>query len=416
MKITDVQTHLLTGPCTLDPFLSRARRVRSAAFIEVHTDAGVVGLGETYAGYFCPEAVPAMVDFFKPILIGQTVDDIPELWRRMYHCGNFWCRVGVGVSVLSGIEAALWDLKGKAEGKPVYQLLGGCRHERLPGYATGGPSNYPLDELARKIEFYLSLGFHGVKLGAGTHTPEHGFEIALEPAAAVDLETRKLEFVRRRFGRELRVMIDAHMGNSPGATWGVETAVAVAKALEPFDLFFLEEPLHYTDPWGYAELCRETATPIAGGECLTAAYEWRVFVDRDAFDIGQPDASFTGGLGTFLDVARMLEGRGRKVATHAWGAGGSLMQNVHAAFAAPNTVILELAPAYGPLHSEVIGDSFVMRDGYVLPPARPGLGIELTEETKRRFPFVPGSGEYNSVPGKILPEEMEAMRHAQGAR
>jgi L-alanine-DL-glutamate epimerase-like enolase superfamily enzyme len=81
------------------------------------------------------------------------------------------------------------------------------------------------------------------------------------------------------------------------------------------------------------------------------------------------------------------------------------MQNIHCGFAAENTVILEVAPAYGPLHSEVVGDSFVLRDGCVLPPTKPGLGIELTEETKRRFPFVPGSGEYNSVPGKVLPEE-----------
>ena len=106
MKIIAIQTHLLTGPCTLDPFLSQSRRVRSAAFIEIHTDCGVRGLGETYAGYFCPEVVPAIVEFFAPILIGRDVDDIPELWRRMYHCGNFWCRVGVGVSVLNGIEAA----------------------------------------------------------------------------------------------------------------------------------------------------------------------------------------------------------------------------------------------------------------------------------------------------------------------
>jgi L-alanine-DL-glutamate epimerase-like enolase superfamily enzyme len=405
MQITDVQTHLLTGPCTLDPFLSKARRVRSAAFIELHTDCGVVGLGETYAGYFCPEIVPVVVEFFKPILIGQGVDDIPGLWQRMYHCGNFWCRVGLGVTVLNGIEAALWDLRGKLEGKPVCQLLGGCRHERLPAYATGGPSNYPLDELARKIEFYTSLGFRGVKLGAGQHTLERGFEISLEPGAAADFEARKLEFIRRRFGRELCVMLDGHMGNSPGATWNVKTATAVAKALEPFDLFFLEEPLHYTDPWGYAQLCRDTTTPIAGGECLTAAYEWQVFVERDAFDIGQPDASFTGGLGTFLDVARMLDVRNLKVATHAWGAGGCLMQNIHAGFAAPNTVMLEVAPAFGPLHRDIIGDSFILRDGCIDPPSQPGLGITLTEETKRKFPFVPGSGEFNSVPGKILPEE-----------
>ena len=93
MKITDVKTILLTGPCTLDPYLSEARTLRSAAFIQIETDQGLVGLGETYAGYFFPEGVPSIVEFFKPILVGNNVDDIPELWSRMYHCANFWCRV-----------------------------------------------------------------------------------------------------------------------------------------------------------------------------------------------------------------------------------------------------------------------------------------------------------------------------------
>ena len=120
MKITDVRTILLTGPSTNDRFLREARKLRSAAFIEIHTDTAHTGLGETYAGYFCPEMTPLIVDFFAPILIGQNVDDIDALWRRMYQCGNFWCRVGLGVAVINGIEAALWDLKGKLLGLPVY--------------------------------------------------------------------------------------------------------------------------------------------------------------------------------------------------------------------------------------------------------------------------------------------------------
>jgi L-alanine-DL-glutamate epimerase-like enolase superfamily enzyme len=102
--ITDIRTVLLTGPCTNDPFLSETRKLRSAAFVEIHKDMPCLGLGETYAGYFAPESVPAIVEFFKPILIGQNVEDIPELWRRMYHCGNFWCRVGLGLNVINGIE------------------------------------------------------------------------------------------------------------------------------------------------------------------------------------------------------------------------------------------------------------------------------------------------------------------------
>ena len=403
MKITDVRTTLLTGPCTNDPFLREARKVRSAAFIEIFTDTKLVGVGETYAGYFCPEVVPSIVEFFKPILIGQAVDDIPELWRRMYQCGNFWCRVGLGTVVLNGIEAALWDLKGKLLGEPVHTILGGAKYKQLPCYATGGPSNYPKERLAKKMDHYFSLGFRGLKVGAGSLSPE-GWYMPKEAKEAADFEAEKFSFMRCHAGKDAWLAMDAHMGNNHVATWSVEVATAVAKAIEPFNPFFLEEPLHYTDPWGYAELCKATNTPIAGGECLTAAYEWRVFAEQDSFDIGQPDASFTGGLGEFLVVAQMLGKRGRQIATHAWGAGASLMQNVHCGFAADNTAILEIPPDYAGLHSDIIDGGLVIKDGYVLPPDRPGLGIVLTDKIKSRYPFKPGSGEFNSVPGKILTE------------
>jgi L-alanine-DL-glutamate epimerase-like enolase superfamily enzyme len=420
MKITDVKTILLTGPATLDPYIAEILKYRSAAFIQVETDNGLVGIGETYGGYFFPEVVPEIVEFFKPILIGNNVNDIPELWRRMYHCGNFWCRVGLGAIVLAGIEAALWDLKGKALGLPVYKLLGEewkgkfpqtatdkkfTGHSRLPCYASGGPSNYPLEKLAAKVDFYLSLGYRGVKLGAGAFWKNKGFEITSDPSKAADFEAQKVAFIRSRFGddKDLWLMFDGHMGNSPAeTTWGLETATAVSKALEPFNLFFLEEPLHYTRPDLYAELCRRTTVPIAGGECLTAVCEWQTFINLDSFKIGQPDAAFVSGLHQFMQVAVLLAEKGRAVVTHSWGAGAGFMQNLHCGFACPNTTMLEMSQAYGPLHSELIGDSFQMKDGYVLPPEKPGLGITLTEDTIRRFPFKRGTGEFNSVPGKIF--------------
>jgi len=417
MKITAVDTILLTGPCTFDPFLSEARQVRSAAFIKIETDCGLTGIGETYAGYFFPEGVPEIVNFFKPVLIGNDVEDIPGLWAKMYHCANFWSRVGLGAIVLCGIEAALWDLRGKELGLPVYKILQEKwkeefkqaeslqripdAHNQLPCYATGGPSNYPINKLAEKVEYYKSLGFKGIKVGAGTYNKETGFHILSTPEAAAEFEAWKIEFIRKQFGNDIWLMLDAHMGNTSG-TWGLETAMAVAKALESFNLFFLEEPLHYTRPDLYSELCRSTSTPIAGGECLTAVCEWQTFIEKDSFNIGQPDASFMSGMDQFMKVAAMLHQRGKKIAPHAWGAGASQMQNIHCGFACPNTTIVEVAPAYGPLHSEIIGDSLQIKDGYVLPPEKPGLGITLSEETIRRFPFERGTGEFNSVPGKIL--------------
>lgn len=405
MKITDVKTVLLTGPCTNDPWLTECRRFRSAAFIEIHTDSELVGIGETYNGYRCAEIIPGAVDYFKPILVGRPIEDVGELYKRMYHCENFWCRTGFGLSVLNGIEAALWDLMGKAQGVPVYELLGGRTHDNILAYATGGPANYPLDRLARKLEFYQSRGFHAAKVGTGCLYADGSEECSCEPAEAADFEADKMAFLRERFGSDMTIMLDGHMGNRPGTenVWSVETAKAVMKAVEPFDLLFFEEPLHYDDPWGYAELCRSTSVPIAGGECLTGLTEWRQFIEMDSFDIGQPDASFTGGLQLCVEVAKRLADRGgRRVAMHAWGAGASLMQNIHVGFACPNTVTVEVPPAYGPLHSVVIADSLEISDGMILPPDSPGLGVALPDDVKNRFPFIPGSGEFNDVEGKVL--------------
>ena len=409
MKIKDVKTVLLTGPCTLDPYLSESRKRRSAAFVEVYSEDGTVGLGETYAGYFLAEVIPEIVDFFKPILVGNNVSDIEALWRRMYHCGNFWCRNGIGLQVLTGIEAALYDLKGKLLGVPVYELLGGRKHESLPCYATGGPANYPLEKLFGKVERYMSLGFNAVKVGAGEfyfHEDKGSgkFVSSAVPSEAADIEGRKLEAVYGRFGDDVEIMLDGHMGNWPDieSVWNLDTAKAVMKVCEPYALGFFEEPLHYNDVDGYAELCKSTSVTIAGGECLAGAHEWKIYTDRNCFDIGQPDAAYVGGLGEFMRIARLLDEKGRKLATHSWAAGGGFMQNIHAGFACPNTAILEIAPDYGPLHSEIIGDSFAMADGRVMPPEKPGLGISLTEGTKEKYPFVRGSGEFNSVPGKVL--------------
>ncbi len=400
MRITDVRTVLLTGPSTNDPHFGRTRR--SAAFVEILTNTELTGLGETYAGYFVPEAIPPIVEFYRPILLEQTVDDVPTLAARLFHTGRYWARAGLGLAVITALEAALWDLRGRELGVPVHELLGGRRHDSILGYATGGGTVYPPPRLADKIDFYLGLGFRAFKIGTGASTPEGVEHAFAEPAAAAAFEAEKLAFVRQHVGPDIAVLLDGHQDNLAVSGWEVPTALAVARAVEPFDLFLFEEPLPYTNPWGYGELRGATSVPIAGGETLTGVPEWRVFAEADAFDIAQPDAAFCGGLGEFLRIASLFESRGRRIATHSWGAGGALMQNIHAAFAASNTAICEIPPAFGPLHAEIVGDSFVMRGGRVLPPETPGLGIRLPIELRERCPFVPGSGEFNPVPGKPL--------------
>ena len=405
MKITDIRTVLLTGPSGNDPFLQGLRKHRSAAFVEIHTDTELIGIGETYIGYHAPEIVPAIVEFFKPILVGLTDDEIRprQLWRRMYHCANFWARVGVGANILAGIEGALWDLRGKMLGVPVWELLGGCMHDRLLGYATGCASDHPWSELGRKIDLYREAGFRAMKVAAGWHNARDDTAFSSNSTQAwVDMETEKLEAIRAHTGPAFTVCLDGHMSNLGRAgmiTWDVGMATAVLKALEPFDLFFFEEPLHYNDMHGYAELCRNTSIPVAGGECLSTRQEFAQYADNRAFDIAQPDASYIG-IAAFLDVAAMFAVQEKRVAPHAWSSGAGVMENLHAAFATPNIAILELPPLAGPVHTEVYADGYRFEDGYILPPQAPGLGVRLTDEFKEKYPFVPGTGEWTPVSGK----------------
>ncbi len=405
MRITDVKTVLLTGPLTADPSLLVFRKLRSAAFIEIHTDTELIGIGETYTGYHAPEIVPEIVEFFKPILVGLKDSDIQpqRLWDRMYHCAHFWAHRGVGVNVLAGIEGALWDLRGKIDKLPVHQLLGGRRHERLLGYATGSVSNYPWPNLIEKIERYRKAGFRAAKFGAGWYNDADGSVFrGHTPQAWAEMESEKLQTVRRDIGTDFTICLDGHMGNvefEDEVAWDVGTAKAVLQAMESYDIFFYEEPLDYNDIDGYAELCRSTAIPIAGGENLSTRQEFWQFAQAGGFDIAQPDAAYIG-LGAFLDVARMFALSNKRVATHAWSSGAGVMANIHAAFATPNVAILELPPLAGPLHTEIYAEGYRFKDGYILPPEAPGLGVRLTPQLKARYPFIRGSGEWNAVAGK----------------
>jgi L-alanine-DL-glutamate epimerase-like enolase superfamily enzyme len=413
MKITRVRTVLSTAP-QRDIFM-KSRTRRSAAFIIIETDTELTGLGETYAGYFVPEVVPGIVEFYEPILVGQSPLDVDVLCRRMFLAGKFWARVGLGSIVLSGIESALLDLKGKALGVPVYELLGGRCHETLPCYATGGVSPHDRGELEGKVAQYLSLGFRAVKLGAGSHRPGHPTLASRTPQEARDVEVGKVEFLRERFGDTFQLNLDAHMDNlgEDSHAWDVATARFVLQALEPYPIGFFEEALPYTDMRAYAALRSSTTIPVAGGECLTSLEEWRDWLEHRPFALAQLDAAFMGGPTSFIKIARLCELQGVAIATHAWSATPGVAANLHAAFASRNTAVCEMAAYHpgrpelnthieAPLLSELWVEPPQLENGRVRLADTPGLGVRLPEGFIDRYPFEPGSGEFNSVQGKIL--------------
>ena len=186
MRVTDVRTILVTAPWRGDPFWVPGEDFwRTAALIEVETDEGITGLGETIMGYFNADVVPPLVDYYRRLLVDPALRLDPmnpeRCYDELYQRSLWWGRVGLAVSVLSGIEMALWDLAGKALGKPVHALLGGAVHDRLPLYASGGTGAWPVAQTVAQAERYVSLGFRGLKIGTGMTGRPGGYTTTVTP-------------------------------------------------------------------------------------------------------------------------------------------------------------------------------------------------------------------------------------------
>jgi L-alanine-DL-glutamate epimerase-like enolase superfamily enzyme len=300
---------------------------------------------------------------------------------------------------------ALWDIAGKAAGRPVHALLGGAAHARLPAYASGGTGPWPVERTVEQARRYVDAGFRAIKLGTGfdgrpgsrttgATPPPYGTWYAPTVAGRVADEISKLTALREAFGGGVELALDTHAVQIRDS-WDRASALSLARALEPFDLLFWEEPLRYEDPEGYGELRRRARVPIAGGECLTGVDEFRRFLDLDALDYIQPDASNAGGIVVACRVADLAASRGVGLIVHTGASiGPGLMANVHAAFASPSARAIEVALAPDNVRQELLVEPLAYRDGDILAPTSPGLGVRLPEGFVERNAFQPGHIEY----------------------
>ncbi|MDA0745251.1 MAG: mandelate racemase/muconate lactonizing enzyme family protein [bacterium] len=376
MKITRVEPILLTVNLPEKYPLRWSggeARFINCALVRVHTDEGLTGLGDVYgSGFVAGEATAELFRLFGRFLEGRDPRDVAGCFETMYRRNLYWGRSGLAVSVASTIENALWDIAGKAAGQPVHRLLGGLCHEKLPIYASGGLEQ-PLDELKAEMRDHLARGYKAVKMRIGVNR-EHDEE--------------RVATCREVLGPDVKLMADAVMGHNP-TPWTASEAIRTAKALEPYDLFWLEEPCFAADYEGYAHVRQHTTIPISGGESSCMRYEFKHFFDRQALDIAQPDACQAGGILECLKIAAMAETHGVKVAPHAWGTSATVAANLAWAFVAPNTVLAEYPAWHFPLTDELFIEPPRIENGYVYPPTTPGLGIELTQEIEEKYPYRP---------------------------
>lgn len=400
MKITAVKTHLLTTRWVDDPAFPQSPH--STALVRLETDAGLDGLGEATWGYFAPDAVPAMVAYFEPVLLGRDPLQLARTVRALGDDSVWWARSGAGRSVISAIELALWDLQGKALNVPVYQLLGGAVRERIPVYASGGPSLWPLEDSIRKVAHYASRGYRATKLSTRLYrlpppvASGHQPRLQEEPtpfAAKLDTLHELFTRLRREFGTAMDLAIDGHQGGVPNPI-PVSEAISIADTLAPFRLRFYEEPLAYTNLDGYGELRDRSKIPIAGGESLCGLDQFHPLIARQGVHVIQPDLGFAGGLAETQRIIHHAEGFNLSTAIHTGASmGPSLAASWHLAAANHSVDWLEHVLAAKTIQDALLLDRFEVRDGTVGLPSAPGLGVRLTPELEAQFKFTRNSGE-----------------------
>ncbi len=364
MKITEIRTFLVRaneGGTTDRP------RGRNWLFVAVHTDAGIVGYGE---GGGWPEVVEAGVREIAPLIVGEEAFATERLWLKVYEALHSHGLTGaVRGGVLSAIDIALWDIKGKAWGVPVYELLGGKVRDGVRVY---GHASTP--ELAQEL---VTEGFTAFKCN---------------PSASL------LGELRAAVGEKIEIGLHAHGEFTPHA------AVRIAHEAERYNPAFFEEPTHPDDADALAIVAAKVTVPLAAGERLASKWAMYDLIRGGAVALVQPETTRLGGITELKKIAGIAEAAGVKVAPHAGSVGPIVqMANAHVMATAPNFLFLEYMPRdKGPRH-EVCPGAATAVDGHIMLSDAPGLGIEVNEEAAARYePFPVESYDYK----KFNPDAM----------
>jgi L-alanine-DL-glutamate epimerase-like enolase superfamily enzyme len=390
MRISDIRTIAVEVNLEQTVFdANYTMATKPALLVEVHTDEGLVGIGEA-AHFGGPMASTAQVieHELKPYLIGENPNDIERLWERMHRRAYKHARGGIVIAAISGIDIALWDLRGKMANMPVWRLLGGYR-KRVPAYATGGfyAEDKGVPELVAEMKSYVDAGFRAVKMKVGRNSDvelsalrasnERG---VAEVSLATDIE--RVAAVREAIGPDVRLAVDAN------GAWDVATAVKMGRAMEPFDIYWYEEPVWPDDVDGSREVAQKTSIAIAGYEtCSYGIVDFARYISARAVHFVQPDVAWAGGLTESLKIAHLAQAANLPIAPHIHGSAVAVAAGLHLLGAVRNGSMAETVFPAHELMTNLVRDPLTLdsASGEIELSERPGLGIELDPETVERF-------------------------------
>jgi 2-dehydro-3-deoxyphosphogalactonate aldolase len=385
MKIQGLKTFVVGNP---PPFNGG----RYFIFLKLVTDDGIEGVGEVYAASFAPEVVVKMIeDVFVRHVEGMDPFNIETMWRNVYGRG-YSGRPDISLmGVLSGLEMALWDVNGKALGKPVHALLGGRVHERLrtytyiyprpgEGHAYSDPAVYrDADAAAERALEYVGMGFTGLKFDpAGDYSTFDPRQPSLE---RMDLSEAFCRRIREAVGTRADLLFGTH------GQFTTSGAIRLARRLEAYDPLWFEEPVPPEKPEEMAIVARQTTIPIATGERLTTKYEFARVLELRAASILQMALGRVGGLLEAKKIAGMAEAYYAQIAPHLYCGPIEGAANIQLSACSPNFLILESIERWEGFHSRIVKSPIRWEDGYVIVPDAPGLGVELDEEVALAHPW-----------------------------
>ena len=384
-EIVDVRAYWLQTPIPSEKqHVSDFGRISSfdCVLVEVETRDGTIGYGEAKASVgssgSCGAIVSCILNDLKPQLLGMDAAHINRVWETLYngtrdhyalkHGRAFPVlgRRGLSVSAISGVDIALWDIKGKRSGLSVVDLLGGACEDKMPAYASGGWADE--HAIGEQLLGYTKHGFKAVKMRVGIMD------------GSPRVSARRVLAARKALGPEVKIMVDAH------GTMSVPEAKLFCKMTEDADIFWFEEPCNSDNYVGTAEVRRSTVMPIAIGESEFTRFDIRDALAHRAADVLQPDCAIIGGITETMRVAHLADTHQVALAPHCWGSAISFRAGCSVAFASPAAIIIEYSLGGNPMLHDMVNESFpVDEQGYLSCPRGAGLGITINPDFVREF-------------------------------
>jgi L-alanine-DL-glutamate epimerase-like enolase superfamily enzyme len=363
MKITNIETYPVWNGN------------RNFLFVVVDTDEGIYGVGESGIGRR-ELAIQGVIEHFKPLLIGLDPFRTEHIWQLLYR-GGFFPAQRIQTSAISAIDIALWDIKGKALGVPIYDLLGGRVRDKVVCYSHNQSQGRDIPSLVDSCLQTVEDGWKFVRWGLSLDGD------VFEPRPAVLHAIKSFQAVREAVGDEIELTFDIHTRlDLPDALW-------LCQEVEQFRPYFIEDPLRSENPDSFKTLRPRTTVPLAAGEQFGSKWEFRQLIEEEWIDYARIDLCIAGGLTEAKKIAGWCETHYIKLATHNPLGPVSSAACLHLNLSCPNVGVQEQPKKPGTILPDVLHDETVWEDGYLLPPTKPGLGIEFDRQAAAKHPYRP---------------------------